>query len=72
MGTSVFASEFSGLPCLLLLYTCYICWITVNFETLKNGSLLINICASNNCFSDRNIFQNGVAALSKKKKMTPF
>ena len=36
----------------------YICRITVYFGTLKDGSLLINIFASNNCFSDRNIFQN--------------
>ena len=43
----------------------YICRITVNFGTLKDGSLSINIFASSNCFSDRNIFQNGVDALSK-------
>ena len=43
----------------------YICRITENFGTLKDISLLINIFASNNCFSDRNIFQNGVKALSK-------
>ena len=34
--------------------------ITVIFGTLKDGSLLIN-----NCFSYRNMFQNGVDALSK-------
>ena len=44
----------------------YICRITVIFGTLKGGSLLINIFASNNCFNDRNIFQNEVDALSKK------
>ena len=38
-GMNVFSSEFSGLTCLLG----YICRITVNFGTLKNGSLLINI-----------------------------
>ena len=55
----------------------YIYRITVNFWTLKDGSLLlslllllINILASNNCFSNRNIFQNGVGAMSKF--MTPF
>ena len=43
----------------------YICPITVNFGTLKDGNLLINIFASNNCFSDKNILQNLVDALSK-------
>merc|ERR1712240_255136 len=35
------------------------------FGTLKDGSLQINTLALNNCFSYRNIFQNGVNALSK-------
>ena len=39
--------------------------ITVIFGTLKDGSLLINISASNNYLSNKNIFQNGVAFLSK-------
>ena len=39
--------------------------ITVIFGTLKDGSLLINTLASNICFSYRNMFQNGVDALSK-------
>ena len=43
----------------------YTCWITVNFGTLNDGSLLIHMFASNNCFSDRNVFQNGIHALSK-------
>ena len=43
----------------------YFCRIAVNFWTLKVGSHLINSFASNNCFSDRNIFQNGGDALSK-------
>ena len=42
-----------------------ICRITVNFGTLKYESLLSNIFALNICFVDRNIFQNGVEALSK-------
>ena len=42
-----------------------ICWITVIFGTLKDRSNLIYISASTNCLSDRNIFQNGVNALSK-------
>ena len=43
----------------------YIFQIAVNFGALKDESLLINIFASNNRFSDGNIFQNGVDALSK-------
>ena len=43
----------------------YTCRITVIFETLKGGSLLINTLASNICFSYRNMFQNGVDTLSK-------
>ena len=39
-------------------YTGYIGRITVNFWTLKDRSLLINIFASNNCFSGKNIFQH--------------
>ena len=43
----------------------FTCWITVIFGTLKDGSLLINTLASNICLSYRNMFQNGVGALSK-------
>ena len=43
----------------------FTCRITVIFRTLKNGSLLTNTLASNICFSYRNMFQNGVDALSK-------
>ena len=43
----------------------FTCRITVIFWTLKDGSLLINTLASNICFSYRNLFQNGVDALSK-------
>ena len=43
----------------------FTCRITVIFGTLKDWSLLINILASNICFSYRNMFQNGVDALSK-------
>ena len=39
-----------------------------NFWTLKDGSLEITILASNNCFSFRNGFQNGVKALLKMVK----
>ena len=44
---------------------CYTCQITVIFGTRINGSLLINILASNNRFSYRNIFQKWRHALSK-------
>ena len=43
----------------------FTCQITVIFGPLKDGSLLINTLASNICFSYRNMFQNGVDALSK-------
>ena len=43
----------------------YTCRITVNFGMLKDKNLLINIFASNDCFSDRNVFLNGVDTLSK-------
>ena len=43
----------------------FTCRITVIFGTLKDGSLLIYTLASNICFSFRNMFQNGVEALSK-------
>ena len=46
----------------------FTCRITVIFGTLKDGSLLSDTLASNICFSYRNMFQNGVNALSKKKK----
>ena len=48
----------------------FTCRITVIFGTRKDGSLLINTLASNICFTYRNMFQNGVDALSKK--LTPF
>ena len=43
----------------------FTCRSTVIFGTLKDGSLLINTLASNICFTYRNMFQNGVNALSK-------
>ena len=43
----------------------YICQITLDFGTLKDENLLIDNFALNNSFSDRNIFKNGVDALSK-------
>ena len=47
------------------------CWTTVISKTLKEGSLEINSLASNNCFSHRNVLQNGVNALSKVVLKTP-
>ena len=43
----------------------FTCRITVIFGTLIDGSLLSNTLASNICFTYRNMFQNGVDALSK-------
>ena len=44
-------------------------WLHVSecliFGTLKDDSLWFNVLASNNCFSHRNVFQNGVNTLSK-------
>ena len=42
------------------------------FETLKDGSLEINSLALNNCFSYKNVFQNGVNALLKVILKTRF
>ena len=64
-GMSVFSSDFSDYNVYCNLILGYICRITLNFGTLKGGRLLINNLASNNCFSGRNIFQNGVDTLSK-------
>ena len=50
--------------------TGFTCRITVIFGTLKDGSLLTDALSSNICFRYRNMFQNGVDALSKK--LTPF
>ena len=41
------------------------CRTTIIFGTLKDDSLKINSLALNNCFSHRNIFQNGINTLSK-------
>ena len=52
--------------CLVQLLTySYTCWMTFIFGTPKNGSLQINSLPSNNSFSDRNVLQNGINALSK-------
>ena len=46
-------------------YPGYMCWTTTIFGIMKDGSPEINSLALNNCFSYRNVFQNGVNALSK-------
>ena len=46
-GTNIFSSDFSGLPCVLQLYTRLHLSDYRQFGTLKDGSLLINIFASN-------------------------
>ena len=48
------------------------CRITVIFEALKDGRLLINTLVSNICFSCRNMFQNGVDALIVKNSWCLF
>ena len=52
------------IPCVYFVIY-YTCRTIVIFGTLKDDSLEINILALNNCFSHRNIFQNGVNTLSK-------
>ena len=41
------------------------------FETLTDGSLEINSLALNNCFSYRNVYQNGANVLSKMVLKNP-
>ena len=64
-GTSVFHKTFQVCHVYCNFKIGFTCRITVIFGTLKDGSLLINTLASNICFSYRNMFQNGVDALSK-------
>ena len=52
------------IPCVYFVIY-YTCRTIVIFGTLEIDSLEINILALNNCFSHRNIFQNGVNTLSK-------
>ena len=62
-GNRLSCNEWSGLPCLVQLFTLYTCRTTVNFGTLKDGSLWINSLASK-MLSYKNFLQNGVTALS--------
>ena len=43
----------------------YTCQTNVYFRPLKDGSLHINSLAFEYCFSHRNVFQDGINALSK-------
>ena len=45
--------------------------LTYFFRTLTDGSLEINSLALNNCFSFKNVFQNGANALSKMVLKNP-
>ena len=55
-GSATFSATFTWL---------HVSRTIVSFGTLKDGSLEINSLALNHCFSYRNVFQNGVNALSK-------
>ena len=57
-------SDRSSLPWLVQLLT-YSCQGSAISGKVKDGSLQINSLVSNNCFSYRHVFQNGVNALSK-------
>ena len=48
-----------------ILYSCFMCQTTVIFGIAKDGSLLLNTLASWNCFTCRNLFQNGANDMSE-------
>ena len=48
-----------------ILNPAYTCRTTIILETLEDGSFQIDSLVLNICFSYRNVFQNGVNALSK-------
>ena len=55
---------------ILSMFSATFTWLHVSqtilsFGTLKDDSLEIYSLALNNCFSYRNVFQNGINALSK-------
>ena len=57
--------------CLVHLLTWLYSRTAIIFGTLKDGSLTMNSLALNNCFSNRNICQNGINALSKNIFLKP-
>ena len=48
-----------------IFYSGFMCQTTVIFVITKDGSLLLNTLASWNCFSCRNLFQNGANDMSE-------
>ena len=48
-----------------IFYSGFMCQTTVIFGITKNGSLVLNTLASWNCFTCRNLFQNGVHDMSE-------
>ena len=48
-----------------IFYSGFMCQTTVIFGTTKDGSLVLNTLASWNCFTCRNLFQNGANDMSE-------
>ena len=48
-----------------IFYSGFMCQTTVIFGITKNGSLVLNTLASWNCFTCRNLFQNGANDMSE-------
>ena len=48
-----------------IFYSGFMCQTTVIFEITKDGSLVLNTLASWNCFTCRNLFQNGANDMSE-------
>ena len=48
-----------------IFYSGFMCQTTVIFGTMKDGSLVLNTLASWNCFTCRNLFQNGANDMSE-------
>ena len=46
-------------------YSGFMCQTTVIFKITKDGSLVLNTLASWNCFTCRNLFQNGANDMSE-------
>ena len=61
-GYGLFSLRLIGFDATFLPFT----FSTVILGTLKDNSPLMNSLASNNCFSNRKVFQNGVNTLYKR------
>ena len=48
-----------------IFYSGFMCQTTVIFGITKDGSLVLNTLASWNCFTCRNLFQNGANDMSE-------